>query len=190
MTRILVINGHPDPRSERLIAALCQAYAEGASSAGHEIRRLAIGELEFPLIREADAFITGPPPANILGAQRDINWAQHLVIAHPLWLGGAPALLKGFLEQTFRYGFTVPNPNSGSMRGLLRGRSARLIVTMGMPAAAYQLIFGAFGVRTTERSILRLCGFAPVRHTLLGGVGQGQEKRMIAAVRRLGGRAG
>ena len=40
---ILVINGHPDPSPERLAAALAKAYAEGAETAGHQVRRIDIG---------------------------------------------------------------------------------------------------------------------------------------------------
>src|SRR5205085_10004476 len=97
--RILLINGHPDPRPERLCAALTAAYAEGAAAAGHEVRRLDIGALEFPVIRRADEFVKEPPPDEIVEVQQMVLWCELLVLVHPPWLGGAPALTKGFLEQ-------------------------------------------------------------------------------------------
>ena len=170
MRRILIINGHPDPDPDRFCAALCAAYKEGAMRAGHEVRTLTLGRMTFPLVKSRTDFETEDPPELIRAAQESIRWCDHLVIVHPLWLGGAPALVKAFLEQAFRYGFAIPKPGSGEMKGLLEGRSARLIVTMGMPAIIQRLIFGAFGVRAIERGVLRLAGLAPVRHTLLGGV--------------------
>ena len=53
MTKILIINGNPDPSSERLSAALAEAYASGAEAAGHEVRRLTFGKIDFPLLRWA-----------------------------------------------------------------------------------------------------------------------------------------
>jgi putative NADPH-quinone reductase len=58
----------------------------------------------------------------------------------------------------------------GFPRGLLVGRSARLIVTMGMPALIYRWYFRAHGARGLERSVISFAGMAPVRETLLGMV--------------------
>lgn len=186
--RVLIINGHPDAAPERLSAALCEAYAEGARAAGREVRRLNVGALAFPLIRSRQDFESGAPPGDIAAAQAAVKWADHLVIVHPLWLGAAPALLKAFFEQVFRYGFAL-NAGGRGIGGLLKGRSARVIVTMGMPAVFYSLVFGAFGVRGFERGVLWISGFRPIRHTFLGGIeGASAEARAgwLAKVRRLG----
>jgi len=186
--KILIINGHPDPRPERLCAALADAYAEGARSAGSEVRRIDVGALDFPLIRNADDFINKAPPAAIVEAQESVRWAEHLFIVHPLWLGAAPALLKGFFEQVFRYGFAL-EPGGGSLAGLLRWRSARVVVTMGMPGFIYRTVFGAFGIRGFERGVLQLSGLGPVRHTFLGGVEAASPKhraKWLERMRRLG----
>jgi putative NADPH-quinone reductase len=185
--RILIINGHPDPRPERLCAGLAEAYAKGALEAGHEVRRIDVGALDFPLIRDAAAFIEVEPPPVIARVQEDVRWADHLFLVHPLWLGSAPALLKGFFEQVFRYGFAI-QPGGKGMSGLLRPRSVRTVVTMGMPAFAYSLIFGAFGVRGFERGVLQLSGMNPVRHTFLGHVDgtSGRRARWLEQMHRLG----
>jgi putative NADPH-quinone reductase len=186
--RILVVNGHPDPSPERLCAALASAYASAAAAAGHEVRRIDVGALDFPLIRDAKTFIDGAPPAVIAEAQESVRWSQHLLIIHPLWLGAAPALLKGFFEQVFRYGFAI-EPGSRSLAGLLRDRSARVVVTMGMPAFIYRTVFGAFGIRGFERGVLQLSGISPVRSTLIGGVeaaSPGRRHGWLARMSRLG----
>lgn len=169
VARVLVINGHPDPAAERLCAALAEAYVRGAHRAGHEVRRIDVGAADFPLIRSAADFTQGGPPPAMKVAQEAVAWADHLVLVFPLWLGGAPALLKGFLEQVFRYGFAISSPGEG-VKGLLKGKSARLVVTMGMPAQAFRWIFGAFGSRSLERGLLWICGISPIRRTLFGAV--------------------
>lgn len=173
--RILVINGHPDPSSARFAAALAGAYVRGANAAGHQIRRLDVGALDFPLIRSQADFTDVEPPPAIREAQDAIAWADHLVIIFPLWLGGAPAVLKGFLEQVFRYGFALSPPGQ-AMKGLLAGRSARLVVTMGMPAIIFRGLFGAFGVRSLERGLLWISGVSPIRRSVVGGV-EGSARR-------------
>ncbi len=190
--RVLVINGHPDPSPERLCSALAAAYCEGATRSGKVVRRIDVGALDVPFIRSAEEFESGQLSAAMLEAQAAVAWADHLTIIHPLWLGGPPAMLKAFLEQVFRYGFAIPKPGgAGGVAGLLKGRSARLIVTMGMPAVVYRLVFGAFGVRAIERGVLWLSGVRPVRHTLFGGVGGAPAARYgawVEQVRAMGAR--
>jgi putative NADPH-quinone reductase len=103
--------------------------------------------------------------------------AQHLVIVFPLWHGTMPVLLKAFLEQVMRPGVALEYRKHGFPRGLLAGRSGRLVVTMGVPAVIYRWYFRAHGVRGLERSVLRFAGMAPVRETLLGMVDAASEAK-------------
>jgi len=189
MRKILVINGHPDGSPSRYCSALTGAYAAGAGASGHSIRRLDLACLQFPLIPDRAAF-EGAPPEEITEIQNSITWCDQLVIVFPLWLGGPPARLKGLFEQVFRYGFALPAPGQGSgIGGMLKGRSVRMIVTMGMPAPIFRIVFGAFGVRAIERGILRLCGFNPVRTTLIGAVeslSAEQRRSWLKRIRQLG----
>ena len=93
---IVVINGHPDPSGERLCAALAGAYVRGASAVGHQIRRIDVGALDFPLIRSSQDFERGELPPAIREAQEAIGWADHLVIIEQL--GEDIARLKTRLE--------------------------------------------------------------------------------------------
>lgn len=183
-TKVLVINGHPDPRAPRLCASLAEAYAEGAAGIGRAVRRLAIGDLDFPVLRTGSEFLSPAPEGPIRKAQDDIAWADHVVIVHPLWLGGEPALLKAFLEQVLRYGFAL-DPDHMRLRGLLKGRSIRLIVTMGMPAMAYRLLFGGPGLKALMPMAFFIAGFWPIRVTLLGGVGNVSVDRRATWIKRM-----
>jgi putative NADPH-quinone reductase len=168
---ILVIAGHPDPDGNRFQHALMHAYAEGARQGGHAVRTLNLGELDFPLLSTASEFQQGTPPDVIAAAQESIRWADHLVIGFPLWLGGAPAKLKAFFEQTFRPGFAFDAARGARLpRKRLAGKTARLVVTMGMPAMFFRLAFRSHGTKSIERNILAFCGVRPVRTTLIGSV--------------------
>lgn len=190
--RITIIQGHPDPGGGHLCHALAAAYAAGAATAGHEVRQIEIATLQVPLLRTKAEFETGTPPPDARAAQQAIEWAQHLVIVYPLWLGTMPALLKGFLEQTFRPGFAFATDATGPWSKRLKGRSARIVVTMGMPALAYRWYFGAHGLKSLERSILGFCGIRPIRESLFGMVEAADDRkreRWLAKMRAHGRRA-
>jgi putative NADPH-quinone reductase len=123
-------------------------------------------------------------------AQAAIGWCEHMVLFFPLWLGDMPAMLKGFLEQVARPGFafTPDAKNPFGAKGLT-GRSARVIVTMGMPALLYRWIYRAHSVRSLERNVLGFVGIAPVHETLVGSTGSltpEDAKKWVVAMRKLG----
>jgi putative NADPH-quinone reductase len=169
--RILLLQGHPDASLRHFGHALLDAYAEGAARGGHELRRLDVASIDFPLLRSKADWDSGAVPPSLKAAQDDIRWAEHIVIGFPLWLGGMPALLKGFLEQVARPGFALSRPPKGDMpEKLLKGRSARIVVTMGMPALVYRWYFRAHSLKALERNILGFVGIAPIHETLVGTV--------------------
>ena len=166
---IVIIQGHPDPSEERFCHALAESYEAGAKQAGHEVRQITIARLDFPLLRTQEDFMSGSPPPEITAAQQDIAWADHLVIVYPLWLGTMPAMLKGFLEQVFRPDFAFQIGGSSTSWGKkLKGKSARVVITMGMPAVVYRWYFGAHSLKSLERNILGFCGIGPIRESLIG----------------------
>lgn len=181
MTRIAILQGHPDPGGGRFGHALADAYAAGARGAGHEVERIDVARLDFALVRSQDEWTRGAAPAAIAGAQAAIARAQHLAIFFPLWLGDMPALLKGFFEQAMRPGFAVDASKGAAMwKKRLKGRSARVVVTMGMPAIFYRLVYRAHSVKSLERNILNFVGIAPVRTTLIGTVASKSRKAHAA----------
>lgn len=184
--RIALIQGHPDPEGGHFCHALADAYAAGANRAGHEVRRIEVATLDFPLLRTQADFENGEPVEDIAAAQATIGWAEHLVIVYPLWLGTMPALTKAFLEQVFRPGFAFSYETAGWPKKKLKGRSARVIVTMGMPGWAYRWIYRAHSLRSLERNILRFVGIGPVRDTIIGMVEAPKPDKRQASLKRMG----
>jgi putative NADPH-quinone reductase len=193
MTRIAIIQGHPTSGGGHFCHALAEAYAEGAFAGSHQVRFITVADLDFPLLRAKTDWEKAPPPAAVAEAQRTLAWAEHFVIIYPLWLGGMPAVLKGFLEQALRPVFMTGGAGAGSSwKTALKGRSSRIVITMGMPTFAYRWYFGAHSLKSLKRSILSLVGIGPNRHSLIGMIeGMSDDKRTawIDALRRLGKRA-
>ncbi|GHE22234.1 NAD(P)H-dependent oxidoreductase [Halomonas urumqiensis] len=176
--RILILQGHPDASEAHLCHALADHYREGANAQGHEVRFIDLASLEFPLLHSQKEWQAGPLPTSLTAAQEAIGWCQHLVLFFPLWLGDMPALVKAFLEQVLRPGFAFEyvEGNPLGKKGL-KGRSARVVVTMGMPAAIYRHLYRAHSVKSLERNILGFVGLSPVRETLVGSVEAMSEKK-------------
>lgn len=169
--RILLIEGHPDPIGKHFCHALADSYADGAEQEGHVVRRVHVSQLDFPLLRSQQDWELGELPDTLKQAQEDIAWAQHLVLFFPMWLGDMPALLKGFLEQIARPGFAFKTDGKNLMgKKALTGRSARLVITIGMPALLYRWYFRAHSVKSLERNVLGFVGISPVSETLIGMV--------------------
>jgi putative NADPH-quinone reductase len=167
--QILVIDAHPDPARGRLVHSLADQYAKAAEAGGHLTQVVRLCDLDFPWLRSAAEFAARPK--GMIGSQQEhFRWADHVVIIYPLWLGSMPALLKAYLEQVMRPGFAFAYVKGGLPKKLLAGKSARIVVTMGMPSLYYQLYYRSHSVRSLARNILGFVGFKPVRISLIGNV--------------------
>ena len=104
-----------------------------------------------------------------------------------------PALLKAYLELVLRPGFAFAyGKGKGLPKKLLAGKSARIVVTMGMPSLFYRLYYRSHSVRSLARNILGFVGFKPVKVSLIGNV-EGNAKtraRRIDALFALARRGG
>ena len=187
--KILVVNGHPDPSPDRFVAALAAAYAQGARSAGHAVEEVAVGALDLPFLANDAEFAT-PAPDAIATVQAQVVAASHVVLVYPLWLGTMPAKLKAFLEHLARGEFLLRKGESAGSwpRRMMTGRSARLVVTMGMPGTIYKLLFRAHSLKALSDGVFWMSGFKPIRTTVFGRVEEapGIRRTMLEEMTRLG----
>lgn len=167
MKKILIINGHPNRESFNF--GIAAAYKKGAEEAGAEVRSINIADLNFnPNLQFGYQKRTALEP-DLLQAWEDIQWADHLVWVHPVWWGGLPAIMKGFIDRLFLPGFAFQyRENSLFWDKLLKGKSARIITTLDQPGWYYALIYGRPSVNQLKRSTLLFCGISPVKVTYLG----------------------
>ncbi|WP_417492803.1 NAD(P)H-dependent oxidoreductase [Maricaulis sp.] len=190
---VCVINGHPDPAQGHFVEALADAYAHGAGEGDHTVSRIDVARLPVEFLRNQAQF-EQPPGEAIIAERAKIAAADHVVMIYPLWMGSMPAIDKAFLEQVGRGDFLI-DTSGGDGKALVRrmkGKSVRLIVTMGMPGLLYKVVFGAHSVKAVERNIFRMVGFNPVRHLILGlveAVGDKGRTRMLERVTALGRKA-
>jgi putative NADPH-quinone reductase len=183
--RILVILGHP--RNKSFCGALADSYIEGAQAAGAVVRHIKLADLKFNAVSGAEGKKLEPDLAR---AQDDIAWAQHIVFAYPSWWSTMPALLKGFLDRVLTpcFAFKFHTEHYWWER-LLKGRTARLLVTVDSPVILHYLYFLAPGHTMMKRGILGFCGIRPVKASTFGAVvdsDDAQRKTWLLKARRLG----
>jgi putative NADPH-quinone reductase len=168
--QITVIDGHPDPDPARFCHALADAYKEGAERNGHSVRLIRVGTMDIPFMRSQPQWETDAPSTEIRQCQDALVWAEHVVIVYPLWLGSMPAALKALLEQVLRPTLAQDTAPRTKWTKRLKGRSARIVITMGMPAFLYRLYFRAHSLRSLKRNILGFVGIRPIKTDLIGGI--------------------
>ncbi len=186
--KILIINGHPDRESFNF--GVANAYQEGAIASGAAVRTIHIIDLQFnPNLQFGYRKRTELEP-DLLLAWEDIQWADHLVWVHPVWWGGLPALMKGFIDRLFLPGFAFQyRENSLLWDKLLKGKSARIITTLDQPSWYYTLVYGKPSVNQLKRSTLQFCGISPVKVTYIGIIktsGPIKRDKWLQKVKQLG----
>ena len=187
--RCLLILAHP--RRDSFCGALFDAYAAGAREAGVECRELILSEMTFdPTVRTVSPELQALEP-DLVRAQADIAWADHLVFVYPTWWGTFPASLKGFLDRVMTPGFAFRHVKGGSWERLLSGRSVDLMTTMDTPPLVYRFVYRAPGSHALTRATLGYCGLRTARIRICGPVldsSAEQRDRWLAIARASGSR--
>lgn len=151
--------GHPDSGPEPLSRQLADAYELAARAAGHDVRRMNLADMSFdPILHKGYRSRMELEP-DLLKVQEAMTWCEHFVLCYPNWWGGMPALLKGMWDRMFlpRFAFSMWKNKLG-WTPLLKGRTARVVVTCGNPALLDFFAFGDF-TASIKRSILAFAGF-------------------------------
>lgn len=188
MTKILIINGHPN--KESFNQALTTAYEDGAVKSGASVSVIHIWELQFnPNLQFGYTKRMDLEP-DLLDSLDKIKAADHLVWIHPVWWGGMPALMKGFIDRLFLPGLTYQyRENSMWWDKLLSGKTARIITTLDQPGWYYRLMYGRPSVNQLKKSTLEFCGIKPVKVTYVGIVKTAtpeQRQKWISQIYNLG----
>lgn len=165
--KILIINGHPN--KDAFNYGIAKAYKKGAENSGAEVKEIIIADLKFnPNLQFGYQKRTELEP-DLTEAWEKIKWAEHLVWIHPVWWGGLPAILKGFIDRLFLPGFAFQyKENSVWWDKLLKGKTAHIITTLDQPSWYYWLVYGRPSVNQLKKATLEFCGVKPVKVTYFG----------------------
>ncbi|MDO1559917.1 NAD(P)H-dependent oxidoreductase [Brevundimonas sp. 2R-24] len=167
-----LILANPKPRSfSRMMA---DAYADAATAAGHEVVLRDLYALGFDPRLMADEVPTEPsaqPRPDALAEREALQDADVFVFVYPIWFGGPPAILKGYVERVFGQGFGYRSVKAGGMEPLLRGKKLISFTSTGSENAWLVDSGGWDAVRKVfDQRIAQACGLQALDHVNFGGV--------------------
>ena len=176
MKKIVIINGHPNKDSFNF--GVAESYRLGAAETGAEVKEIVIRDLNFNPNLQFGYQKRMELEPDLMKAWEIIQWADHLVWVHPVWWGGFPALMKGFIDRLFLPGMAYKyRENSVWWDKLLKGKTAHIMTTLDQPGWYYRLFFGRPSVNQLRKSILEYCGVKPVKVTYIGIIRNSKEEQ-------------
>jgi putative NADPH-quinone reductase len=167
MTNILIHQRRPDRAKSHLGHAIANSYRTTAEQNGHHVPVIAVADQDIPYLRSKTEWEGDDLPQVAIDGQAAVRAADHIVLIYPLWMGDIPAIFKAWIEHVLRKGFTYDMEQT-SWKAALKGKSARVIVTMVMPSFAHKWFFFAHSLRSLDRDILKFCRIRPVRWSIFG----------------------
>jgi NAD(P)H dehydrogenase (quinone) len=152
---VLLVFAHPEPHS--LNGALRDVAVAELKSQGHEVRvsdlyaqgwKSEIDRADFPQLpgdarlnvaaASGEAFKAGVLTGDVKAEQQKLLWADAVILQFPLWWFTMPAILKGWVDRVYSYGFAYGVGEHSDKRwgdrygeGVFAGKRAMLVVTTG-----------------------------------------------------------
>lgn len=168
----LIVYAHP--RKESFNHAILQTAVEGLQRKGHEVVVRDLYEIGFqPVLGSSE--IIGGAGEDVIIEQQYLRWADVITFIYPIWWTGLPAIMKGYIERVFSYGFAYKYVE-GVQMGLLKGKKAVIINTQGKSHAQYAASGMDQALRlTSDKGIFEYCGFDVLYHIFFESVPESDE---------------
>ena len=173
-----------NPKSSSFTSSVAQAYADTTRALGHSVVVRDLYGMNFdPCLKPGEV-----PSENSFGPELDVriertilNDVDVFALVYPLWLNAPPAIMKGYLERVFGFGFAY-GAGGKSSAPLLTGRKLISFSSSGAPLAWVQQS-GAFDAVHTlfDRYFSELCGMTALDHIHFGNVTPGASKDFVHA---------
>lgn len=153
--KVLIVYAHPEPRS--LNGSLLHVATHELRVQGHEVRvsdlyagnwKSAVDRADFPSLEpgarfkparaSGQAFAANALTEDVRAEHEKLLWADALILQFPLWWYSMPAILKGWVDRVYAYGFAYGVGEHSDRywgdrfgEGILAGKRAMLLVTAG-----------------------------------------------------------
>ncbi|MDR0698550.1 MAG: NAD(P)H-dependent oxidoreductase [Tannerella sp.] len=165
----LIIFAHPNPASFN--SSLVKALYNHLLNQGDEVKLRHLYELGFNPVLSADDFSSiadNKTPKDIEIEQGYVKWSDHIIFVFPVWWGGMPAIMKGYIDRVFAEGFAYEYVADGS-NGLLSPRKGSTICSTGAYSEDYKHVHNAMNVLSIE-TVFGFTGITPYKSLFYGGV--------------------
>lgn len=169
---VLVVYAHPNEGSFN--EAILKTAVSALESKGHEVVVRDLYKLGFnPVLSTEDlgALREGRVPSDIAAEQEFITKADLITFIYPIWWTGLPAIIKGYVDRAFSYGFAYQYNEAGGIDKLLSGKKGVIINTHGSPGEYYDSIGMTNSLKQTSGTgIYEFVGIEVAEQLIFGGV--------------------
>ena len=179
---VLLVFAHPERLS--LNGALRDVAVSELQRLGHQVQvsdlhadgwKAVVDRADFPALDDgerlrvagasAEAFAAGTLTVDVKAEQAKLLWADLLILQFPLWWYSMPAILKGWVDRVYAYGFAYGVGEHSDAHwgdrfgeGTLAGKRAMLVVTAG----GWDTHYGTRGINGPIDDLL-----FPIQHGIL-----------------------
>ena len=161
----LIIYAHPNPAS--LNHLFKQTVLESLERSEQEIVIRDLNEINFnPVLslEDMNGQRIGKVTEDVQIEQDFITWADRIIFIYPIWWTGMPAIMKGYIDRVFSYGFAY-RYDQGIQKGLLTGKKAIIINSHGKSNAEYaESGLDKALALTSDTGIFNYCGLKIQQH--------------------------
>jgi NAD(P)H dehydrogenase (quinone) len=169
--KYLIILAHPNPES--FSSSLVNALHNHLVNEGNEVKIRNLYEIGFNPVLSADDFSSladNTSPKDIAIEQEYVKWAEHIIFAFPVWWGGMPAIMKGYIDRVFSEGFAYEYVDNGSNgNGLLSSLKGSMICATGLSSDTFKNAQEAMKVIAKE-VVFGFVGIKPYKQLFYGSV--------------------
>ncbi len=192
--RVFILNGHP--AAESLTGSLADSYANAARRAGHQVRMTNLHDLQFDPDYGFGGYVNQKPlEPELEQVLQDLEWAEHVVVATPMWWGGLPAKLKGLFDRALLPGRAFDTRNTtklGLPAPLLTDKTGHVLVLSDTPGFLFRLFYRNALIVQIQKQILEFVGIKPVKVTQFNGTSHpkaGAVEKWLAKAAKIGAQA-
>ncbi|CAA9196609.1 FMN-dependent NADH-azoreductase [Flavobacterium bizetiae] len=134
----LIVYAHPNSGS--LNHFFKRTVLLSLQKSGAEIKVRDLNQINFNPVLSLDDMNgqrMGKVADDVKKEQDFITWADRIIFIYPIWWTGMPAIMKGYIDRVFSYGFAY-RYDQGIQKGLLTGKKTIIINSHGKSNAEYE----------------------------------------------------
>ncbi|KAB1230456.1 NAD(P)H-dependent oxidoreductase [Chryseobacterium viscerum] len=163
--RHLIIYAHPNENS--LNHSLLNTVVETLQSHDQEVIVRDLYKIGFDPVfslEDMQGQFQGKLSDDVKLEQEHISWAEQITFIYPIWWTGLPAIMKGYIDRVFSYGFAY-RYDQGIQKGLLKGKKTVIINTHGKSHEEYEKTgMDKALTLTSDNGIFIYSGLEIIRH--------------------------
>lgn len=169
--RHVVILCHPEQDSFN--AAIAAAYCATVREHGHEVIVRDLYAMGFhPVLKSAER--PGPDErrfADVVEELAVLKGGDVFILVYPIWFGGPPAMLKGYVERVLGSGVSPDAVYEGTAKGVLAGKQLLSFTTSGLKEIWLDEMGQLRGItQTFDHYIEHAFAMAPSQHVHFGHI--------------------